>query len=277
MKTRLSTQQYYQLYPAVSSPGKFYGTAKLHKLPINGTIHDLPIRPVVSNIGTTNYHLVKYLAKVLSPLAYSEYTIRSTIDLKVKNERISQGFSIVSFDVKSLFTSVPLEKTIDIALERIYLRKEIVTILTKNEMKNLLILCTKNVHFTFNNDIYIQNDGVAMRSPLGPILAGIFMVELKNTLVPKLKQHIKTWRRYVDDTFVYVKNGSIEYVLSVLESFHLNIKFTYEKEVNNTLPFLDVLFIRNSDHIHTTVYRKETNNDLYLMTYTCAYIYTYIL
>ena len=46
----------------------------------------------------------------------------------------------------------------------------------------------------------------------------------------------------------------------MLETFHPNIKFTYEKEVNNTLPFLDVLFIRNSDHIHTTVYKKETNN-----------------
>ena len=66
---------------------------------------------------------------------------------KVKNERIPQGFSMVSFDVKSLFTSVPLEKTIDIALERIYLRKEIVTILTKNEMKNLLIICTKKCPF----------------------------------------------------------------------------------------------------------------------------------
>ena len=78
---------------------------------------------------------------------------------------------MVSFDVKSLFASVPLEKIIDIALEQIYLRKEIVVILTKNEIKNLLILCTKNVHFTFNNEIYIQNGGVAMGSPLGPILA----------------------------------------------------------------------------------------------------------
>ena len=42
-----------------------------------------------------------------------------------------------------------------------------------------------------------------------------------------------------------------------------NIKFTYEKEVNNTLPFLDILFIRNSGHIHTTVYKKEAKNDLY--------------
>ena len=68
-----------------------------------------------------------------------------------------------------------------------------------------MILCTKNVLFTFNNKICIQNDGVAMGSPLGPILAGIFMVELENTLVPKLKQLFKNWRGYVDDTFSYVK------------------------------------------------------------------------
>ena len=42
------------------------------------------------------------------------------------------------------------------------------------------------------------------------------------------------------------------------------IRVNSEKEVSNTLPFLDVLFIRNWDHIHTTVFRKETNNDLYL-------------
>ena len=114
-------------------------------------------------------------------------------------------------------------------------------------MKNLLILCARNVHFTVNNEIYMRNDEVAIGSPLGLILAGISMVELENTLVLKLKQNIKNWRRYVDDTFVYVKNGSIEYVLSVLERFHPHIRLTCEKEVNNTLPFLQVLFIRNSD------------------------------
>ena len=58
-------------------------------------------------------------------------------------------------------------------------------------MENLLILCPKNAHFTFNNEFYIQNDGVAMGSPQGAILALTFMVELENTLVPKLKQHIE--------------------------------------------------------------------------------------
>ena len=127
---------------------------------------------------------------------------------KVKNERIPQGFSMVLFDIKSLFTTVPLEKSTDITLARIYHQKEIETILTKNEMKNLLLLSTKNVHFTFSNDIYIQNDGVAKWSLRGPISAEISMLEHENMLVPKLEQHIQYWRCCVDDALVYVKNGS---------------------------------------------------------------------
>ena len=74
-----------------------------------------------------------------------------------------------------------------------------------------------------------------------------FTAEHENMQVPKLQQCVQHWTRYVDDTFVYVKDGSRDlYVLSVLETLYPNIKFTYEKEVTNTLPFLDVLFIRNS-------------------------------
>ena len=46
-------------------------------------------------------------------------------------------------------------------------------------MKGLLILCTKNIRFSFNGDIYIQCDGIAVGSLLGPTLAGIFIVELE--------------------------------------------------------------------------------------------------
>ena len=48
----------------------------------------------------------------------------------------------------------------------------------------MLILCTKNVHFTFNEEIYKQMDSVTMGSPLSPVLADIFMVELENNIVP---------------------------------------------------------------------------------------------
>ena len=54
LKNRLSSKEYYQLYPAGSWPGKFYGTAKIHKLPPNGFIDNLPLRPIVPNIGTAS-------------------------------------------------------------------------------------------------------------------------------------------------------------------------------------------------------------------------------
>ena len=127
----------------------------------------------------------------------------------------------------------------------------------------LLLLCTKNVHFTCNRQIYIQVDGVAMGSPLAPLLADIFMIELKWSLIPNLSK-VKFWRRYVDNTVYFVKIGSIEYIRSVLSSFHINIQFTYEVESNTKFSFLDVLLKRNDKNITTTVYRKESNSDVYL-------------
>ena len=93
------------------------------------------------------------------------------------------NYEMVWFDVKSIFTSVPLELTIDIIIKRIDEKDEITSVFTKNEMKKLLTICTRNVHFSFNNDIYIWIDVVAMGSPLDPVLPNIFMVELESVLV----------------------------------------------------------------------------------------------
>ena len=93
---------------------------------------------------------------------------------------------MVSFDVVSLFTNMPLEDTINMILRRIYEKKEIVTDILKCEMRELLYLCTKNVHFALNNKIYIQNEGVVMGSPLGPVLAIVFKVELETVSIPNL-------------------------------------------------------------------------------------------
>ena len=104
-----------------------------------------------------------------------------------------------------------------------------------------------------------------MGSPLGPVIAGIFMVELERTLVPKLAQHMYPWNRYVDDTIAWIKQDSVEYVTQQLNSFHENIQFTYEMESDNKISFLDILLIRKNDsEIETTVYRKPTDNDIYL-------------
>ena len=103
-----------------------------------------------------------------------------------------------------------------------------------------------------------------MVSPLGPVLSGIFMVEQENTLVPTFSNHLMSWKRYVDDTNCFIKEDSIEHVMSILNDFHLFIQFTYETESSNRLLFLDVLIIRNGQSIETCVYRKLTNTDIYI-------------
>ena len=91
-----------------------------------------------------------------------------------------------------------------------------------------------------------------MGSPLGPVLAGLLVVNLENSLVSKLNIYINFSRRYVDDTIIFVKIGSVESFLSVLNNFHLRIKFTYEMAVESKSGTITIIF------------GKVINNDVYL-------------
>ena len=103
-----------------------------------------------------------------------------------------------------------------------------------------------------------------MGSPLRPVLAGTFMVELETRIIPTLENMVLNWKRFVDDTIGYVKNGSIDMILSKLNSFHPKIQFTYEIKEENKLSFLDVLLIRNGNFIETKVYQKLAKNGICL-------------
>ena len=95
-------------------------------------------------------------------------------------------------------------------------------------MKEMLILCTKNVYYVFESRI--QTDGIAMGSPLGPVLADIFMIQLENSLLSNLTNYITFLKQYVDDTICFVKTGTAEFITSVLNSFDKNIQITFEEE-----------------------------------------------
>ena len=232
IKDKIPALLYSKLYPTGSSPGLFYGTAKLHKVKDNGTVEDLPLRQIISNIRTATYELAKYLAQTLKPLGQSQHTIKSSkLFIKaLKKQRIPPGYQMVSFDIVSLFTNAPLEQNINIIIKRIYDKNEINTNIPKQEMKELLYLCTKNAHFTLNSKTYVQVDGVAMGSPLGHVLANIFMVELEQNIIPTLSKDISLWKRYVDDTICFVNSSRISHILESSNNFYNNIKFTTEIE-----------------------------------------------
>ena len=74
----------------------------------------------------------------------------------------------VSYDVTSLFTNIPLQETIDIAINLIFNHNPNLNI-TKNGLKKLFLFATSHTHFIFNSKFYNQIDGVAMGSPLAPV------------------------------------------------------------------------------------------------------------
>ena len=91
--------------------------------------------------------------------------------------------TFVSFDIESLFTNVPLKKTIEIILDRVYSENKISPTLSKALRKKLLLdACTK-IFFSFNKKLYEQTDGVSMGSPLDLLMANVVMTKHERVLV----------------------------------------------------------------------------------------------
>lgn len=89
-------------------------------------------------------------------------------------------------------------------------------------MKDLLLLCKKKlVHFSFNEKICRQTNGVAKGSSSGPVIAWIFMEEPGRSIsiLPTLSNYMLPWKRYVDDTLAWIKPAAIEYAKEIVKWF----------------------------------------------------------
>ena len=161
------------MYPSGSAPTRICGTPKMHKSSSSDSFSKL--RPIVSSIGTFNYNLIRFLCDLLSPLVPNDYSCKDTFSFvsQIKNANLSKKF-LVSYDVTSLFTNIPLQETIGIAINLIFNHNLNLNI-TRKELKKLFLFATSQTHFIFNSKFYNQIDRVAMGSPLAPVLANIFM------------------------------------------------------------------------------------------------------
>ena len=105
--------------PSSSAPARIYGTPKIYKFSSSDSFPKL--RPIASSIGTFNYNLAHFLCDLLSPLVPNDYSCKDTFSfvLQIKNANLSVKF-LVSYDVSSLFTNIPLQEATDIALNLIF-------------------------------------------------------------------------------------------------------------------------------------------------------------
>ena len=121
---------------------------------------------------------------------------------------------------------------------------------------------TVQTHFLYNGEYCDHIDGVAMGSPLGQVLANIFMGQEKIWLGQYSAPGLLFYRRYVDDIFCLFK-WEVQVFLDYINSKHPNINFTCDEEENNKLPFLDIsIWKTEGPNFDTTTCRKSTYTDL---------------
>ena len=257
---QITTDTFNDLRPTGSVRPRAYGLPKIHKPTV-------PLRPIISMSGSAQYSISKWLAELLDPVRkiYSTKCIKDSfafVDL-LRNAEVPSGGIMCSYDAVSLFTNVPLEDTIDICNKTLYHHEICAPALGEKDFADLMRKVTSGVKFSFDNVMYQQCDGVAMGSPLGPVLADIF-VGYHESLIPA-DQWPYLYGRFVDDCFSYCRDvEESDRFLTTLNNLHPALKFTRELENNGVLPFLDVKTRREEDKFVTTIYRKPTFTGLYI-------------
>ena len=218
-------------------------------------------------VGTAEYGLSKYLDNIIKPFMRADYMANSTTQFldSIKAYQFNPSDFMVSFDVVSLFTNVPLKETIDIIANYIYDENHNLPTppFGKLIFKRMMRLATGGI-FMHKDKMYKQVDGVAMGGPLGPTLANFFLAHIEGRLFDvSFKPNM--YVRYVDDIFaVFSSVSDRDAFFAHLNNQHPSLKFTCEDAQENVLPFLDVNVKIDNGSLNTTVYRKKTHTGVLL-------------
>ena len=262
VKGHIAKQEYERICPSGSQPGQLYGLCKAHK-------EDFPFRPVVSMINTAEHPLAQFLDEIIKPHIPSQHMVNSTSSFiqRLKTFCFSKSDILISFDVVSLFTNVPLTETIDMITERVY-KSSTKPQFDKLVFKKLLEISTSGL-FMYKNKLFRQIDGVSMGSPLGPTLANFCLAVFEEKLLSDNSNSSPSlYLRYVDDIFCVFRTGiPHDNFLDKLNNLHKNLQFTAELGPSS-LAFLDttIQLPTNEDdnNFTSSVYRKKTFTGLML-------------
>lgn len=239
----------------VSNPTmpKLYGLPKIHKI-------GNKMRPIVSNINAPCYSIAKWLVaefKKLKPI--ESLSVKNSFEFveRMKDVQVNRDEIMVSFDVESLFPSIPIEQAL-IAMEEHLLELNI----EENKRTGIITTarsCMKQNFFQFRNKFYSIEHGTSMGNPLSPLVAEIFMAKFEMDL-KRANKLPRVWIRYVDDVFAIIKRSQVNEILSILNGEYDTINFTCEIEKDERIPFLDLLVKKKMDGtIDFGVYHKPTS------------------
>lgn len=250
--------QKYKYLDTTATTARIYGLPKIHK---TGT----PLRPITSTCNAPGSAMAKLMAQELMFFFEDGDThLKNSAQTKhvLDTTTLEDDEIMVSFDVVSMFTNMPLDLAKGIIAKKWREIKIMLGIdlgLLMRVMDFLLMDCAT---FTYKDVEYRQIKGLAMGSPLSPLLARIIMSDLMGTQIPRLSIKPRLLRVYVDDTIGIIKKWMAEEMMRILNSYHPDVQFTIELEnERNEINFLDITLHRESNRITTNWYKKPFASD----------------
>ena len=168
-----------------------------------------PLRPIMSSRGSITYGVEKELAGIMCLLVgQSPHHLRNTQQFvhQIQQAKLEPGEVMASFDVKALFTSVPVDPSIQIVQQKLQQDSTLPnrTSMSISHIISLPEFCLKNTYFLFQGTYYEQVHGAAMGFPISPLIANLFMEEFEVTALSAAPTP-HTWLRFVDDIYVILK------------------------------------------------------------------------
>ena len=246
-----------------SKAPRAYGQIKIHK-------PNKPVRIIVNVQNSPTHRLSKFVTRNIRKYNdHLEHAVKNSYEFieELNKVELTGNEQLVSFDVTSMYTNIPVKKALDCGNTFLIEFPEILdgTKMSLSSIMTIMDLCTSNTYFSFQNKFYEQVQGVPMGQPLSVPIANIYMHYFENTLLQKCPLKPKLYKRYLDDSSIVWEHGdeALEAFLNLTNN-HGELTFTMEKEVNQELPFLDILMKRQGSSIGRDVYRKETNSGIIL-------------
>ena len=210
--------------------------------------------------GSAYYKIAKQTADWLSVVP--ECCINSsTKDIADQLDGIvlQTDYELVSFDVVSLYTNVPLIEAIKVCADLLYSGKYEQPPVDKETFVELLTICNQNVIMMTNEGMYRQINGLAMGSPPAPMLANGWLSSYDSTI----KGDAVLYSRYIDDILRDIHRDSIDKKLTDINKLNPDfLKFTVERENDHKIAFLDMEIHRKVNRLYSTWYTKSTDTGL---------------
>ena len=182
---------------------------------------------------------------------------------------LDEDEEMVSFDVVSLYTNIPVMEAIDVCTDLLYAQSvDKIPKVDKETFKKLAMLASCNVIMATHDGFYYQTDGLAMGSPPAPFLANGWLSQFDGVI----QGESRIFFRYMDDILQDLKKRNCESKLQEINSLHPNLKFTIEREQEEQLPVLDLKILHNHEtgELSSTWYRKSTDTGLIMNYHSLA-------